>query len=237
MTGKERLMPTSVGFRIFKNITRPDPGLVEKFKGIPTSNINDEMNRMYNSSAAISPLNKVTSFAGPAFTVKAPIGDNLMFHKALDLAEPGDVIIVDGAGAMDRSLAGEIMMTFAELKGIAAVVVDGALRDFDALCKMSMPIYCKGITPQGPFKHGPGEINVPVCCGGVVVNPGDIIVGDPDGIVVIRPEDSEAVLSAAQKKLAGETAKLSKYHALGPDYEEHAAEVSKSLEAKGVVYC
>lgn len=230
-------MPTAVGFRIFNNITRPDPEFIEKFKGIPTSNINDEMNRLYNTSAAIRPLNKVTTFAGPAFTVKVPIGDNLMFHKALDLAQPGDVIIVDGAGAMDRSLAGEIMMTFAELKGIAAVVVDGTLRDYDALSQLDMPIYCKGITPQGPFKHGPGEINVPVCCGGIVVFPGDIIVGDPDGIVVIRPEDAGEVLTAAQKKLAGEIAKLSKYHALGPDYEEHAASVTKSLEAKGVVYC
>lgn len=229
-------MSTSVGFRICSKINRPDAELVQKFKGIPSSNINDEMNRLYCMSSSISPLNEVESMVGTAFTVKAPIGDNLMFHKALDMAEPGDVIIVDGAGATDRSLAGEIMMTFAAKKGIAGIVVDGALRDLDGIKRCPMPIYAKGVTPQGPFKNGPGEIGVPVCCGGIVVFPGDIIVGDGDGIVVIRPEDAEAVLKSAQKKLAIETAKLTKYATEGPDIEAHAERIQKSLEAKKVCF-
>ena len=227
-------MPTKVGFRIYEKINRPDKELVEKFRGIPSSNINDEMNRLYCMSASISPLNKVESMVGTAFTVKAPIGDNLMLHRALDMAQPGDIIVVDGAGAVDRSLAGEIMLTFAEKKGIAGVVVDGALRDLDGIHRCKMPVYAKAIPPQGPFKNGPGEIGVPVSCGGIVVFPGDILVGDEDGIVVIRPEDAEDVLAAAQKKLASETAKLTRYAAEGPDIEAHAERIGKSLEAKGV---
>lgn len=227
-------MASNVGFRIYTEIDRPDPELVEKFRGIPSSNINDEMNRLYCMSEAITPLNEVCSMVGTAFTVKAPIGDNLIFHKALDMAQPGDIIVVDGAGALDRSLAGEIMITFAEKKGLAGLVVDGALRDLDGIRKCTMPVYAKGITPQGPYKNGPGEIGVPVCCGGIVVFPGDIIVGDADGIVVIRPSDAPEVLKCAQKKLASETEKLSKYATEGPDYEAHAARISKSLEAKSV---
>ena len=229
-------MPTKVGFRIHRDINRPDKELMEGFRGIPTSNINDEMNRLFNMSAAISPINNVESFVGPAFTVKVPIGDNLMIHKAMDMIQPGDVLIVDGAGAEDRSLAGEIMMTFLEKKGVAAVVVDGALRDSDALSRMNMPMYCRAITPQGPYKNGPGEIGLPISCGGLVVFPGDIIVGDSDGIVVIRPDDAEEVLSAAQKKVAGETAKLGRYHTTGPDYEEHANNIETQLVSKGVTY-
>lgn len=227
-------MSANVGFRIFSEIERPDPELVKKFEGIPSSNINDEMNRLYCMCAAISPLNHVESMVGTAFTVKAPMGDNLMFHKALDMAKPGDIVIVDGAGAMDRSLAGEIMMTFAAGKGLAGIVVDGAVRDLDGIERCPMPVYARGITPQGPFKNGPGEIGVPVCCGGIVVFPGDIIVGDADGIVVIRPSDAGEVLRCAQKKLASETAKLSKYTTEGPDLEAHAERIQKNLEAKGV---
>lgn len=229
-------MPTKIGFRICQDFSRPDTELMEGFRNIPTSNINDEMNRMFNMSAAICPINHVKSFVGPAFTVKVPIGDNLMIHKAMDMIRPGDVLIVDGAGAEDRSLAGEIMMTFMEKKGVAAVVVDGSLRDSDALSQMNMPIYCRAITPQGPYKNGPGEIGLPVSCGGLVVFPGDIIVGDPDGIVVIRPDDAKEVLLAAQKKVNGETVKLDRYHTIGPDYEEHAANIEKQLESKGIAY-
>jgi len=229
-------MPGAAGFRIRKDFVRPSKELMEGFRGIPTSNINDEMNRMFNMQAAISPLNPVNSMVGCAFTVKVPIGDNLMIHKALDMIQPGDILVVDGAGAEDRSLAGEIMMTFAEMKGVAGVVVDGALRDCDALRKMKMPIYCRSVTPQGPYKNGPGEIGYPISCGGQVVFPGDIIVGDADGIVVIRPEDAPEVLDLARRKLAGETAKLGRYHSEGPDYENHALNTDKSLEKLGVHY-
>jgi len=225
---------TQVGNRIFLGIERADKSLVERFSKIPTSNINDQMNRLYNTDSTIKPLNKAR-MAGTALTVRCTAGDNMMFHRALDLAQPGDVIVVDDGGCMVRSLAGEIMMTYAQLRGIAGVAVNGCLRDYDALSEMTMPIYCKGITPQGPFKNGPGEINVPVNLGGVVVMPGDIIIGDPDGIVVIRKEDAADVIEAAEKKVAGETVKLNKYHTEGPDVDVHGPNWEKNVAKAGCV--
>ena len=120
------------------------------------------------------------------------------------MAQEGDVIVVDGASGCNRSLAGEIMIRFAYKKGLAGIVADGCLRDLDGIKRIPMPVYAKGITPQGPWKFGPGEINIPVSCGGQVVFPGDIIVGDSDGIVVVRKEIAEEVARAAQRKKASE---------------------------------
>lgn len=197
-------MSSIIGNRIFNHIHRPDPQLLEAFRGLPSSNINDEMGRLYCMNSSIAPLNHVESMVGTAFTVKAPAGDNLMFHQALDMAQPGDIIVVDGGGDRNRALAGEIMLRFASLKGISGIVVDGCLRDLEGIKSLSMPVYAKGVTPQGPYKAGPGEINVPVVCGGQAVLPGDLLVGDADGIVVIRQQDAQDVLAAAVKKKSSE---------------------------------
>ena len=196
----------TIGNRIFTKVERPDPALLEAFRGLPSSNINDEINRLFCMHDYIRLLNpaKARPLLGTAITVKAPIGDNLFFHQALDMAEPGDIIVVDGGSGCNRSLAGEIMLRFACKKGLAGIVVDGCLRDWDGIETLDMPIYAKGVTPQGPFKFGPGEVNVPIACGGQVVFPGDILVGDKDGIVVIRRQDAPVVAEAAQKKKAGE---------------------------------
>ena len=196
---------SNVGFRIYTKIHRPDKELVEQFRGLPVANIADEMNRFSCVDARIKPLNS-TPLLGTAFTVKAKVGDNLLFHKAIDMAQPGDVIVVDVQGDLTNSLTGEIMMRQVAKRGIAGVVVDGAVRDSDALREMDLAIYAAGVTPKGPYKDGPGEINVPVSCGGVVVHPGDILVGDGDGIVVVSPKDAEVVLAKAKKKLAQEQA-------------------------------
>ena len=196
---------SNVGFRIFKKINRPERALVEKFRGLPVANIADEMNRFDCMAARIRPMNDAP-LLGTALTVKARIGDNLMFHKALDLAEPGDVIVVDASGDLTNSLTGEIMMRQALKKKVAGVIVDGAVRDVEALRQMDMAIYAAGVTPQGPYKDGPGEINVPVSCGGVTVNPGDIIVGDADGIVVISPKDAAVIAEKAIAKSQKEQA-------------------------------
>ncbi|MDA8227442.1 MAG: RraA family protein [Desulfitobacterium hafniense] len=196
---------SNVGFRIFTKIHRPSKELVDGFKGLPVANIADEMNRFSCMDARIKPLNS-TPLLGPAFTVKARSADNLMFHKALEMAQPGDVIVVDVQGDIVNSITGDIMMTEARKKGIAGIVIDGAVRDSDSLRKMDMPIYAAGVTPKGPYKDGPGEINVPVCCGGLVVNPGDIVVGDGDGIVIINPNDAPVVLEKAKSKQAKEQA-------------------------------
>jgi len=193
----------TIGNRIFTKVERPDPAVVELFRGLPSSNINDEMNRLFCMHDYIRPLNNIP-LLGTAITVKAPIGDNLFFHQALDMAQPGDVIVVDGGSGCNRSLAGEIMIRFAAKKGLAGIVVDGCLRDLDGIRELPIAVYARGITPQGPFKFGPGEVNSPISCGGQVVFPGDILVGDSDGVVVVRRQDAEEVAAAAIKKKAAE---------------------------------
>lgn len=192
-------MQQKIGFRVFKDFKRPDPALVAQYSGIPSSNIGDILNRLSCMRHELQPFND-HELLGTALTVKAPMGDNLMLHKALDFAKPGDIIVVDGEGCVDRSLMGEMMFTFAERRGIRGIIIDGAIRDVDAARRSGIPIYAKAVTPQGPYKNGPGEINVPIACGGQVVFPGDILVGDADGIVVIRPEYAQELLGEAKIK-------------------------------------
>ncbi|MDR3562404.1 MAG: 4-carboxy-4-hydroxy-2-oxoadipate aldolase/oxaloacetate decarboxylase [Negativicutes bacterium] len=196
---------SNVGFRVYTKINRPDKELVEQFKGLPVANIADEMNRLSCVDARIRPLNS-TPLLGTAFTVKARVGDNLMLHAAIDMAQPGEVIIVDDQGDSANSLIGENMMLWAERRGIAGMVIDGAVRDVETLSQMKFPVYAASVQPNGPYKDGPGEINVPICCGGITVNPGDIIVGDADGVVVIKAKDAPAVLEKAKAKLKQELA-------------------------------
>lgn len=137
---------------------------------------------------------------GSALTVKARAGDNLFLHQALDMAQPGDIIVVSNDEDQTRSLMGEIMFTYAKYqRKLGGLVLDGPIRDVDAVRQMDLPVYANGSTPGGPHKEGPGEINVPIACGGVSVNPGDIIVADADGIIVIPLKDAPAVLEAAKK--------------------------------------
>ena len=194
---------SNVGFRIYTKINRPSAELVESFKGLPVANIADEMNRFFCMDARIKPMNK-TPLLGPAFTVRTRTGDNLLLHKAIDMAQPGDVIVVDVQGEVVNAITGEIMMREARKKGLGGVIVDGAVRDSEALRELDMPVYAAGVTPKGPYKDGPGEINVPISCGGVVVNPGDIVVGDADGVVVITPEDAPGLLIKAKAKFQKE---------------------------------
>lgn len=228
----------TIGNRIFTDVVRPDPKIVEMFRGLPSSNINDEMNRLYCMHDYMKLLNpaKAKPLLGTAITVKAPIGDNLFFHQALDMAQPGDIIVVDGASGCNRSLAGEIMMRFAQKKGLAGIVVDGCLRDLDGIELLEMPIYAKGVTPQGPWKFGPGEVNVPIACGGQVVFPGDILVGDKDGIVVVRRQDAEAVAEVAIKKKAAEDKTFELMEAdLAAYAAKHIQTTAKRMDGKDIV--
>lgn len=188
----------SVGCRIKKNIVRPDRSLVEAFRGIPVANIDDCMNRLSAVQAELCPMNS-SPLLGTAFTVKCPAGDNLMFHKALDLAQPGDVLVIAAGGSMSRALCGEIMATYARSRGIAGFIIDGCVRDRDELAQFTdFPIYAKGVTPNGPYKNGPGEINVPVVIGGKLVRPGDIVVGDDDGVLFIDPAIAAELADATE---------------------------------------
>jgi RraA family protein len=194
---------SNVGFRIFRKINRPDPELIRALAAIPIANIADEMNRLFCLEAAIRPWNR-TPMAGCAFTVRARPGCNLLVHKALDMAAPGDVVIVEDGGDLTTALAGENMVLWARKRGLAGLVVDGAMRDVDAIRQLDFPVYARGATPRGPHRNGPGEINVPISCGGVVVNPGDIVLGDGDGVLIVPQREARAILDRARGKLAKE---------------------------------
>lgn len=196
---------SNAGCRVFLKVNRPSKELVEGFRGLPVANIADEMNRFFCVDARIKPLNN-KPLLGTAFTVKSRVADNLFLHKALELAQPGDVIIVDAQGDTANAITGEIMMTTAAVNGLAGVVIDGAIRDSDQMKELDMSVYAAGVTPKGPYKDGPGEINVPVSCGGVIVNPGDIVIGDGDGIVIINPQDAPRILEKAKAKMTKEQA-------------------------------
>lgn len=193
----------NVGCKIIRDFKRPSADLIKEFKGIPVANIDDCMNRIAAVDQSIKPLNKA-HVLGPAFTVKVAEGDNLMFHAAMDLAKPGDVIVIDAGGSTSRSIFGELMITYCASRKLGGVIVDGCIRDADTISELDFPVYAKGVTPNGPYKNGPGEINTPVVIGGQVVFPGDIIVGDMDGIIIIKPEDAEEVLKQAKAVVAKE---------------------------------
>ena len=186
------------GCKIKRNFERPAKELVEAFREIPVANIDDNMGRIAAVDASIFPLNPNAKSLGTAFTVNAPAGDNLLYHKALDMAQPGDVIVLANKGSLSRSLCGEIMSNYAKSRGLAGIIIDGCVRDSAALRELDFPVYAKGVTPNGPYKNGPGEMNFPVSFAGIIINPGDIIVGDADGLLVIRPEDAEELAKKAK---------------------------------------
>ena len=194
----------SAGCRIRKNFERPSKELVEAFRGIPVANIDDNCGRIAAVDASIYPLNPRARLLGAAFTVNAPVGDNLLFHKALDMAQPGDVIVLANKGSMSRALCGEIMSSYAKARGLAGIIIDGCVRDSDTLSQMDFPVYAKGVTPHGPYKTGPGEMNFPVSFAGIIINPGDIFVGDSDGLIAVKPEHAKELAELARAYHAGE---------------------------------
>ncbi len=221
----------SVGFRVFTQRELPARELVEGFRSIPAANIADCMGRLCAMSSQIRRMSAPSeeNMVGVALTVKARPGDNLMLHKALNMAVAGDVIVVSNEGDRSQSLLGEIMMTYGRYKGLAGMVIDGPMRDVDSIYSLGVPMYAVGSTPGGPYKEGPGEINVPIACGGIHVMPGDIIVGDSDGVIVIPRRDAARILDEARKFSANDRAKLQ----AAANGTADRSWVDKSLNAKG----
>lgn len=193
-----------IGFRVRKRTRVADPALVEKLKEIPVANISDVMSRMTAGGSRLRPMHAGGVMAGVALTVKTRPGDNLMLHRAIDLAGPGDIIVCDAGGDLTNSLMGEIMLGYASKRGVSGFVIDGAIRDAAAIKASPLPLYAAGVTHRGPYKDGPGEINVPVSIDGMVIEPGDIVLGDDDGILCVPFDDAEAILEAAAAKNAAE---------------------------------
>lgn len=193
----------SIGYKIIREIERPSSELIEMFRDIPVPILGDSLDRSAAISSKIQPLNSV-KLVGCAYTVHVPAGDNLLLYYAIDQARPGDVIVVDGKGFTERALCGEIMVTYAMKRKLAGIVIDGAIRDKKELSQMEFPVFAKSSSPNGPNKNGPGEINVPVSVGGRIVSPGDIIVGDENGIITIHPKQVSHVLENAYQVMKKE---------------------------------
>ncbi|HEY8356890.1 MAG TPA: RraA family protein [Ramlibacter sp.] len=197
-----------LGLRILQRQRCVSAELVEAFRGLPVANISDCMTRMTAGGPRLRPLHGGGALSGPALTVKTRPGDNLMIHKAIEMAVPGDVIVVDGGGDLTNALIGELMTTYARTRRIAGFVIDGAVRDIDVIARGDLPVYAAGVTHRGPYKDGPGEINVPIALDGMVIHPGDLIVGDADGVLCVPIDGAEEVLTATRAKNAAEVKTL-----------------------------
>jgi RraA family protein len=218
-----------VGFRILPVAKRPDKKLLAELARMVTPHLSDSMERLYAGGAQLRPMHDGTKLCGPAFTVRTSPGDNLLVHKAIDIAEPGDVIVVDAGGVNDNAIIGELMSARAEQRGVAGMVIWGAIRDSAELRQGSFPVYASGVTHRGPYKNGPGEINVAISIGGMTVNPGDIVVGDADGLVAIPQDQAEGILASAKAILAKEEKSMKEIKAGTVD----RGWVDKALKEKG----
>lgn len=223
----------TIGFRVLPLQRRIPCDLVRQFAELPVANVSDAMNRMTSGGAALRPMHGGGVLAGPAVTVKARPGDNLMIHKALDIAEPGDVVVVDAGGDLTNALIGELMVAHAQSRGLAGIVIFGAIRDASAIRAGSFPVFAAGVTHRGPYKDGPGEVNVPIAIDGMVISPGDLVLGDDDGLVSVAIDDAATVLSAASAKHKAETAQMEKIHR-GENPRAWVDETLKRLGCEGV---
>ncbi|WP_144671523.1 methyltransferase [Arthrobacter sp. U41] len=190
---------------ITAELSRPGQDVIGRLAKLPAANIGDAMDRLGVADSAIQAIWPGARLAGPAFTVWTRPGDNQGIHRALELARPGDVIVVCGGGDESRALLGELIGERAINLGIAGFALDGAARDAEALGEIGMPVFARAITPAGPYKNGPSRLGTPISFGGVPVLPGDIIIGDSDGIVVIPREQAASVADAAEAVFDDET--------------------------------
>ncbi|CAH0310279.1 4-hydroxy-4-methyl-2-oxoglutarate aldolase/4-carboxy-4-hydroxy-2-oxoadipate aldolase [Pseudomonas sp. Bi70] len=219
----------SIGFQVLERARKVSAEWVARYRELPVANVSDSMNRMTAGGARLRPMHKDGVLAGPALTVKARPGDNLMLHYALDIAEPGDVIVVDAGGDLSNALIGEMMVAYAVKRGVAGIVINGAIRDAANIGAGDFPLFAAGVSHRGPYKDGPGEINVPIAIDGMVIEPGDLVVGDEDGLLCVPFAHVESVFARATAKYTAEQKQM-----------EHIAQgtndrswVIQSLKAKG----
>lgn len=174
-----------------------DPAVIAALRDAATATISDNLDRL-PGLVGLRAFHRGGRLVGTAITVRVRAGDNLAIHQALNEVRPGDVVVVDGGGDETRALVGDIMKAIAESRGAAGFVIDGAIRDADAFATSDFPCYARSAIHRGPYKTGPGAINVPVCVGGCVVNPGDVVVGDADGVVTFPPGVAPALIEAVR---------------------------------------
>jgi len=219
------------GYRINPRVDGPAPAVVEAFRSMPAAAIGDSMSRNIGTVGLRQYHARLdTVLCGPAVTVRVRPGDNLMIHKALMMVQPGDVLVIDGGGDVSQALVGGLMRTTCVAKRLAGLVIDGAVRDLTEWAEDGMPIFARGHTHRGPSKDGPGEINVAVCVAGLVVQPGDLVVGDADGVIAIPAAEAADVLGKTRAHLEKE-AKIRAQNQSGTSDPER---FDAALRAKGL---
>jgi RraA family protein len=191
------------GIEILPVLPCIDDALTARFRHLATSVVSDSMGRL-PGSCNLRAYHGTRALVGTALTVVVRSGDNLLIHNALDLALPGHVLIIDGGADVSRALVGELMMLYARSRGVTGFVVDGAIRDVARFRAHDFPCFARGASHRGPYKDGPGRINVPICIDGMVVNPGDLVFADEDGVVCVPRDAVEGVLAAAERKQSDE---------------------------------
>jgi regulator of RNase E activity RraA len=219
-----------IGFRFRTEVARPSPELVARFRGQATSNLADAMGRFHFMDFGIRARSGLP-LCGVAVTVDARPGDNLMVHKALEVAQPGDIVVVNTNGNTTSAVFGELMCRTAVGAKLGGIVVDGAIRDVDGITSRGFPAFSRAVCAGGCDKDGPGEVNFPIACGHTAVMPGDIIVGDDDGVVVIPREEAEDVLGLVAALVERERARIAEIDA-GVLFKD---EINETLKKKGVL--
>ena len=221
----------TIGFRILERKKRVALDIAKEFLTLPVANVSDSMWRLTAGGSRLRPMHKSGQMAGPALTVKSRPGDNLMLHKAIDMAEPGDIIVCDAGGDLTNSLMGELMLAHAIKRGVGGFVLNGAVRDVEAFLEVNLPVFAAGVSHRGPYKDGPGEINVSVAIDGMVIEPGDLVIGDWDGVLSIPLDDVESILKKTNEKQAAEAVDMAKIEA----GEWDRSWVDKTLKDRGCI--
>ena len=198
-------MSSYKGIRKIPSATQADPQALAALREIPVSALSDNMHRNIGT-VGLQPYHRPVrpTMAGTAVTARSRGGDNLTYLRALEFCRPGDVLLIDAGGDMHNAVVGGILTFYAASIGLAGIVIDGAIRDVAEIREREFPVYARGVTHRGPYKDGPGEINVPISVGGMVVNPGDIVVGDQDGLLAIPQEGVGELIDKARGVLAAE---------------------------------
>ncbi len=197
--------PLRPGFILVRGAPRTDPALITAFRDVPAALVSDAQGRQLTLHHSVKPIYQPMSrLLGQALTVKARPGDNMMAMKAIEEARPGDVLVISSDGESNLSVWGGIMATMAVRRKIAGVVTDGLVRDVAQVRKTGLPVFATGLTPAAPTKDGPGQLNTVIACGSVVVHPGDIVIGDEDGVVIVPVTEAASVLEMVRSRQARE---------------------------------
>jgi regulator of RNase E activity RraA len=223
-------MPPALGFRILPAPSRLPGEIVERFRGLASSNLADAMGRFGFMDPGMRSRSGFP-LCGLAVTVQCRPADNLMVHKALEIAEPGEIVVVSTSGNTTSAVFGELMCHTAATKKLGGIIVDGAIRDVDGIRRLGFPAFSRSVSPGGCDKDGPGEINVPIACGNTVVMPGDIVVGDDDGVAVIPREHTAEVLARVDALMTRERDRIAEIK----DGALYKAEIDDALRKKGVI--